>query len=260
MSDSLQLHGLQHARPPCPSPTPGVYANSWPLSWWCHPTISSSVVPFSSHLPIFPIIRIFSNESALPIRWPKYWSFSFTLSSSNEHSGLISFRIDWLDLLANERLLLNHANTPGFLAPGGEEFNPGPETRLDRSELLCNKVLLKCKGDRESFWHRHQKGAERVPPHFHRLQSPGPGLQRLWKVCPFFLFENSRPLSPWGPLDFLSTCLGNDSLKRMKFCQLQQLGWTCRILCLVKYQTKKDKILFIVTYMRNIKSKTNKLI
>ena len=63
-----------------------------------------------------------------------------------------------------ERLLLIHANTPGFLAPGGEEFNPGPETRLDRSELLCNKVLLKYKGDRESFWHRHQKGAEREPP------------------------------------------------------------------------------------------------
>ena len=50
-----------------------------------------------------------------------------------------------------ERLLLNHANTQGFLAPGGEEFNPGPETRLDRSELLCSKVLLKYKGDRESF-------------------------------------------------------------------------------------------------------------
>ena len=51
----------------------------------------------------------------------------------------------------DERLLLNHANTPGFLAPEGEEFNPGPETRLDRSELLCNNVLLKYKGDRESF-------------------------------------------------------------------------------------------------------------
>ena len=50
-----------------------------------------------------------------------------------------------------ERLLLNHLKTPGFLVPGGEEFNPGPETRLDRSELLCNKVLLKYKGDRESF-------------------------------------------------------------------------------------------------------------
>ena len=50
-----------------------------------------------------------------------------------------------------ERLLLNHVKTPGFLAPGAEEFNPGSETRLDRSELLCNKVLLKYKGDRESF-------------------------------------------------------------------------------------------------------------
>ena len=62
-----------------------------------------------------------------------------------------------------ERLLLNK-KMPGFLASRGEEFNPGPETRLDRSELLCNKGLLKYKGDRESFWHRHQKGAERVPP------------------------------------------------------------------------------------------------
>ena len=58
---------------------------------------------------------------------------------------------------------------PGFLAPGGEEFNLGPEMRLDRSELLCNKVLLKCKGDRESFWHRHQKGVERVPRAFFKI-------------------------------------------------------------------------------------------
>ena len=60
--------------------------------------------------------------------------------------------------LIHERLLLNHAKMPGFLAPGGEEFNLGPEMRLDRSELLCNKVLLKYKGDRESFLHRHQSG------------------------------------------------------------------------------------------------------
>ena len=64
----------------------------------------------------------------------------------------------------SERVLLNHAKTPGFLAPRGEEFNLGPETRFDHSELLCNKVLLKYKGDRESFWHRHQKGAEKVHP------------------------------------------------------------------------------------------------
>ena len=91
-------HGLQHARPPCPSPTPRVYSNSCPLSQWCHPTISSSVIPFSSRLQSFPGIRVFSNESVLRIRWPKYWSFS--IIPSNEYPGLISFRMDWLDLLA----------------------------------------------------------------------------------------------------------------------------------------------------------------
>ena len=114
VSDSLRLHGLQHTRPLCPSPTPGVYPNSCPLSQWCHPTISSSVVPFSSCPPIFPSIRVFSSESALRMRWPKYWSFSFNISPSNEHSGLISFRMDWLDLLAVQgtlkRLLQNHSS------------------------------------------------------------------------------------------------------------------------------------------------------
>ena len=100
MSDSLQPHGLQHARPPCPSPTPRACSNSCPLSQWCHPTISSSVIPFFSLPSNFPSIRVFSNDSALRIRWPKYWSFSFSISPSNEYSGLISFRIDWFDLLA----------------------------------------------------------------------------------------------------------------------------------------------------------------
>ena len=97
MSDSLQPHGLQHARPPCPSPTPGVHTNSCPLSWWCHPTISSSVTPFSCPQS-FPA-WVFSNELALPIRCLKYWSFSFSICPANEYSGLISFRIDWFDLL-----------------------------------------------------------------------------------------------------------------------------------------------------------------
>ena len=98
MSDYLRPHGLQHARPPCPSLTPGAYSHSCPLNWWCHPTISSSVIPF---LPsIFSSIRVFSKESALRIRWPNYWSFSFSISPSNEYSGMISFRIDWFDLLA----------------------------------------------------------------------------------------------------------------------------------------------------------------
>ena len=93
VSYSLRSHGPQHTRPPCPSPTPGVHPNSCPLSRSCHPTISSSVVPFSSCPP--SSIRVFSNESALRIRWPKYWSFSFSISPSNEYSGLISFRMDW---------------------------------------------------------------------------------------------------------------------------------------------------------------------
>ena len=110
MSDTLQPHGLQHARLPCPSPTPGVCSSSCPLSQWCHPTISSSVVPFSSFLQSFPASGSFL-ESVLHVRWPKYWSFSFSISPSNEHPGLISFRMDWLDLLVVQgtlKSLLQH--------------------------------------------------------------------------------------------------------------------------------------------------------
>ena len=101
MSDSLRPHGLQHARFPCP----GAYLNSRPLSQWCHPTISSFVVPSFSCPQIFPSIRVFSNESVLHIRSPKYWSFSFSISPPSEYSGLISFRIDWLDLPAVQETL-----------------------------------------------------------------------------------------------------------------------------------------------------------
>ena len=97
---------MQHTSLPWPSPTTAVYSNSYPLSWWCHPIISSSVIPFSSCLQsIFPSIRVFPNELVLPIRWPKYWSFSFSISPSNEYSGLISFRIDWLELLEVQGIL-----------------------------------------------------------------------------------------------------------------------------------------------------------
>ena len=99
VSDSLGLHGLQHTRIPCPSLSPGACSNSCPSTWWYHATISSSVVPFSSCLKSFPV-SVFSNESALHIKWPEYWSFIFSISPSNEYSGLISFRIDWFDLLA----------------------------------------------------------------------------------------------------------------------------------------------------------------
>ena len=109
VSDSLQPHEWQHARPPCPSPTPGVYPNSCPSSWWCHPAISSSVVPFSSPQTL-PASESFP-MSQLCMRWPKYWSFSFSISPSNEHPGLISFKMDWLDLHAVQgtfKSLLQH--------------------------------------------------------------------------------------------------------------------------------------------------------
>ena len=86
VSDFLQPHEPQHASPPCPLLTPGVYPNSCPLSRWCHPAISSSVILFSSCPQSLPA-SVFSNESTLHMRLPKYWSFSFSISLSNEHPG-----------------------------------------------------------------------------------------------------------------------------------------------------------------------------
>ena len=96
LSNSLRPHEPQHARPPCPSPTPGVHSDSCPSSRWCHPAVSSYVVPFSSCPQSLPASESFpmshsSHES-------KYWSFSFSIIPSKEHPGLI-FRMDWLDLL-----------------------------------------------------------------------------------------------------------------------------------------------------------------
>ena len=112
----LQPHGLQHARFPCPSPSPRACSNSCPLSQWCHPTISSSVVPFFSCFQSFPASGSFPMR-ALCIRWPKYWSFS--LSPSKEYSGLISCRMDWLDVLAVQgtlkSLLQHHSSKASIL-------------------------------------------------------------------------------------------------------------------------------------------------
>ena len=118
VSDSLWPHELQHARPPCLSPTPRVYSNSCPLSRWCHPTISSSR-PLLLLPSVFPSIRVFSSESVLRIRWPKYRSFSFSISPSSEYSGLISFRMYWSDLLAVQgtlkSLLQHHSSKASIL-------------------------------------------------------------------------------------------------------------------------------------------------
>ena len=98
VSNSLRPHESQHARPPSPSPTPEVHSDSCPLSQWCHPAISSSVVSFSSCPQSLPA-SVFSNESTLCMRWPKYCSFSFSIIPPKEIPGLMSFRMDWLDRL-----------------------------------------------------------------------------------------------------------------------------------------------------------------
>ena len=117
MSDSLRPHGLQHDTPPCPSPTPGVYSDSFPLMMPSNHLILCC--PLLLPPSIFPSIRVFSNESVLCIRWPKYWSFSFSISPSNEHPGLISFMMDWLELLAVQgtlkSLLQHHSSKASVL-------------------------------------------------------------------------------------------------------------------------------------------------
>ena len=107
MSNSLRPHGLQPKRP-CPSLAPGAYVISCPSSWWCHPTISSCH-PLLLPPSVFPSIRVFSNESVLHIRWPKYWSFSFSISPSKEYSGLNSFMMDcWISLQSMSVFLLHY--------------------------------------------------------------------------------------------------------------------------------------------------------
>ena len=123
MSDSFLLHGLQHSRLHCPSPSPGVCSDSCPLSPW----FSNHFIlccPFLLLPPIFPSISVFSNELTLCSRWPKYWTFTFSISPSNEYQGLISFSIDWYELFAVQgtlKSLLQHCNLkasilwhPGF--------------------------------------------------------------------------------------------------------------------------------------------------
>ena len=111
---TLWPHELQHVRPPCPSATPRVYPNRCPLSQWYHPTISSSAVPFSSCPQSFPAPGSFQMTQLFILGGQKYWSFSFSITPSNEHPGLISFRVDWLGLLAVQgtlKSLLQHHNS-----------------------------------------------------------------------------------------------------------------------------------------------------
>ena len=118
MSDSLRPHEPQHARPPCPSPTPGVHPKPCPLSQWCHRTISSSV-PFSSCHQSFPASGAFQMSQLFTSGDQSIGSFRFNISPSSEHPGLISFRMDWLDLLAVQgtlkSLLQHHSSKASIL-------------------------------------------------------------------------------------------------------------------------------------------------
>ena len=116
MSDSLRRHESQHSRPPCPSPTPRVHPKRMSTVSMMPSNHLSLCRPLLLLLSIFPNIRVFSSESALHIRWPKYWSFSFTISPSNEHPGLISFRMVWLDLHVVQGILKRDTCTPMFIA------------------------------------------------------------------------------------------------------------------------------------------------
>ena len=154
VSNSLRPHESQHARPPSPSPTPGVQPNSCPSSRWCHPAISSSVVPFSSCPQTLPASES-SNESTLPMRWPKFWSFSFSISPFNEHPEMISFRMDWLGLLAVQRTLKglqHHSSKASILWCSNFFIGPTPTSihdhwknhSFDQTDLWLNGPKLLC--------------------------------------------------------------------------------------------------------------------
>ena len=121
MSGSLRSHGLQHARLSCSSLSPRVCSNSCLLNQDAI-QLSHPLSPLLLLLSIYPSIRVFSDESALHVKWPKYWNLSFSISPSNEYSGLIFFRMDSFDLLALQ----------GTLTPGG---CPGGGERVDRSRV-----------------------------------------------------------------------------------------------------------------------------
>ena len=142
LSDSLRPHEAQHTRPPCPSPTPGVHSNS---------CLIELVIP-SSHLilcrplllpTIPPSIRVFSNESTLCMRWPKYWSFSFSILPSKEHPGLISFRVDWLDLFAVQgtlKSLLQHHSSKASILPRSAFF----VVQISHPYMTTGKTIAFC--------------------------------------------------------------------------------------------------------------------
>ena len=152
MANSLRPQESQHARPPCPSPTPGVYLNSCPLNQWCYPAIlSSHLLPL---LPsTFPSIRVFSNELAICIRWPQFWSFSFSISPSTEYSGLISLGLTgWISLQSKGLSRV-------FSGSRREKLKWSPRESLKKREndRIEVKVVIICRestGEQRTLWKR----------------------------------------------------------------------------------------------------------
>ena len=140
MSDSLRPHALQHTRLSCLSLSPGVFSNSCPLSQWC---LSNHLIlchPLLLLPSIFPSIRVSSNELPVHIRWPNYWNFIFSIRPSNEYSRLISFRIDWFNLLAVQRTLkslLQHHNLKASIFQHSAFFM----VQLSHSHMTPGKII-----------------------------------------------------------------------------------------------------------------------
>ena len=148
VSDSLQLHRLQHAKLPCPLPTSRAYSDSSPSSRWCHPTISSSVIPFFSCLQSFPASGSFLMNQFFTSGGQSIGSFSFSISPSKEHSGLLSFRMDWLDLLAVQgtlKSLLQHHSSKASIIWHSAFFIAQlshPYTTTGKTIALTRQTLL----------------------------------------------------------------------------------------------------------------------
>ena len=154
VSDSLPPQGPQHTRPLCPSPAPGIYSNSCLLSWWCHPTISSSVVPLSSHLQSFPASGSFQMSQLFTSGGQSMAVSTSTSVLPMKHSGLISFRMDWLDLLGVQgtlkSLLQHHSSKASVLLCSAffivqlshPHMTTGKTIALTRWTVICKVMSL----------------------------------------------------------------------------------------------------------------------
>ena len=183
-------------RLPCPSPTPKAYSNSCPSSWWFHPTISSSVIPFSSRLQSFPVSGSFQMSQFFTSGGQKFWSFSFSISPSSEYSGLISFRMDWLDLHAVQETFL-YSPTLTLVGNGKPLQYSCLENSIDRGgwQATVHGVTKSRTWQRLTHTHTHT--------HTH-IHTEAVVWRRKWQPTPILLPGESHGMrilegyNPWG--------------------------------------------------------------